>query len=451
VTAAGIEYSDHGWISAPDDPAKPIAGEVTCDVVIVGGGYTGMAAALHLAELEVDVVLLESAFCGYGASSRNAGHLTPTIAGDPQILATVYKRRAPELIRVADHAVHFTESLIEELGIECDYEPTGNVSATLTPGQHKRAQRIARILQASGGDVEFVEGPEWGLPATFTGGILERSGGLLNPGKFVRGLRHAVLRSRARVSERTHVESIESRADGVEVRTTHGARVRASKALIATNAYSRDLPSAPRRLVAPLWVTLAETEPIGRERLLETGWTSGSGLYTQHVVLESYRPTVEGTVVFGTRQVQVPKGRLGGRRPDPRILADLIRGLCDRFPSLEDVSVRRTWGGWIAMTPSWLPVAGEAAPNTLYLAGYNGHGLAQGPYLGTLVADVLAGGDRHDDLQALWRQRPRFAPAVLYSSPALKAAWAFDRVYDRITRDRGGDHALLEPDDTAAG
>ncbi len=102
--------------AAPDDPAQPIAGEVTCEVVIVGGGYTGMAAALRLAELGIDVVLLESAFCGSGASSRNAGHLTPTIAGDPQILATVYKRRAPELIRVGDNAVHFTESLIEGLG-----------------------------------------------------------------------------------------------------------------------------------------------------------------------------------------------------------------------------------------------------------------------------------------------------------------------------------------------
>ncbi len=233
--------------------------------------------------------------------------------------------------------------------------------------------------------------PSGACPPTFTGGILERSGGLLNPGKFVHRLRRAVLQSTARVSEGTHVDSIESRADGVFV-TTRGARVHAAKALIATNAYSRDLPSAPRRMVAPLWVTLAETEPIGTERLLETGWTSRSGVYTQHVILESYRPTAEGSVVFGTRQVQVPSGRLDGRRPDPRVLADLIRGFYDRFPSLADVSVRRTWGGWIAMTPSWLPVVGEAAPNTLYLGGYNGHGLAQGPYLGTLVADVLAGG-----------------------------------------------------------
>jgi glycine/D-amino acid oxidase-like deaminating enzyme len=412
---------------------EPLAGAVTCEVVIVGGGYSGMAAALRLAELGVDVVLLEAGFCGCGASSRNAGHLTPTIAGDPQILASIYKRRAPALIRVADNAVRFTESLIERLGIECDYEATGNVSAALTPGQHKRAQRVARTLQRCGADVEFVEGPAWGLPATFSGGILERSGGLLNPGKFVSGLRRAVLQSRVRVSESSPVESIESRSDGVIV-TTEGARVQGAKALIATNAFSRDLRSAPRHMVAPLWVTLAETEPIETERVLETGWTSRSGVYTQHVILESYRPTAEGTLVFGTRQVQASRGCLSDRRPEPRVLADLIRGFHSRFPSLGDVSIRRTWGGWIAMTPSWLPVVGEAAPNTFYLAGYNGHGVAQAPYLGTLVADVLAGSQRHDDLEVLWRQRPRFAPAPLFSAPALRAGWAIDRLYDRVTR-----------------
>jgi glycine/D-amino acid oxidase-like deaminating enzyme len=86
------------------------------------------------------------------------------------------------------------------------------------------------------------------------------------------------------------------------------------------------------------------------------------------------------------------------------------------------------------MTPSWLPVVGEAAPNMFYLAGYNGHGVAQAPYFGTLVADVLAGSQRHEDLEVLWRQQPRFAPAPLFSAPALKAGWAIDRLYDRVTR-----------------
>ena len=92
--------------------------DATCDVAIVGGGYTGMAAALRLAERGVDAVVLEADFCGWGASSRNQGQLTPTIAGDPQLLASVYRRRAGALVTLADAAVHFTEGLIEQLAID---------------------------------------------------------------------------------------------------------------------------------------------------------------------------------------------------------------------------------------------------------------------------------------------------------------------------------------------
>ena len=97
-----------------------------------------------------------------------------------------------------------------------------------------------------------------------------------------------------------------------------------------------------------------------------------------------------------------------------------------------DVALRRAWGGWIAMTPSWLPVAGEAAANVFYAMGYNGHGVAQAPYLGTLVADRMAGDPAHDDLAVLWRTRPRFAPAPLFTAPALRLGWAIDRASDRV-------------------
>jgi glycine/D-amino acid oxidase-like deaminating enzyme len=425
-----------GWIDPPGDPAPALTDELECDVAIVGGGYTGMAAALRLAERDVDVILLESAFCGWGASSRNAGHLTPTIAGDPQLLATVYRRRASELVRFADAAVHFTERLMERLRIDCEYEANGNVSAALSAGQLRRAERIARMLSDSGAEVEFIEGRDSGLPHAFLGGILEQAGGILNPGKFARGLRGALRDSSARVFERTAVQAVEPRGAGVVV-SAPGGRVRAERVLLATNAYTRDLAFSPRRIVAPLWVTLAETEPIEPARLEATGWVSRAGVYTQHVILESYRPTARGTVVFGSRLPQPPRGPLGAREPDPAVVADVARGFHERFPSLRDVAPQRAWGGWIAMTPSWLPVAGETTANVLYAVGYNGHGLAQAPYLGTLVADRLAGDEPHDDLRVVWRERPRFAPAPLFSGPALRAGWAIDRISDRLGRRRG--------------
>jgi glycine/D-amino acid oxidase-like deaminating enzyme len=421
-----------GWVDPPDDPGEPLDRDLQCDVTVVGGGYTGVAAALQLAERGVDTVLLEADFCGWGASSRNAGHLTTTIAGDPQLLATVYRRRLPELVRFADSAAHHTEDLIERLGIECDYEPVGNVSAALSAGQLRRAERIARTIERAGGEVELVEGRAFGLPGRFLGGIHEKIGGVLNPGRLMRGLREALLRSPVRVHERTAVRAVEPGPGAIELRTP-AARVRADRVVLATNAFSRDLPFAPPRIVRPVWVTLAETEPFDPSRLSEAGWTSRAGIYTQHLILESFRPTRRGTIVFGTRQVQAPgRGALAPRRPDSAIVDDVVRGFRDRLPSLSDVSVQRAWGGWIAMTPSWLPVAGEATANVFYAVGYNGHGLAQAPYVGTLLADRLVDGEPHEHLGTIWRPTPRFAPAPLFSAPALKAGWALDRLWDRL-------------------
>jgi glycine/D-amino acid oxidase-like deaminating enzyme len=428
-----LGYSDFsGWIDPPGDRCPALDSEVRCDVAVVGGGYTGMAAAIRLAERGADVVLLEASFCGWGASSRNAGHLTPTIAGDPQLLATVYRRRAGALVGFADAAVHFVEDLIEWRAIDCDYEPVGNVSAALSRGQLRRAERIARMLAGVGGEVEFVEGAAFGLPERFLGGILEQAGGVLNPGKFARGLRGAVLESGARVYEESAVEAIDPGAGGVDLRTARG-RVTAERVLLATNAYTRDMAIAPRRVVAPLWVTLAETEPIEADRIEAAGWRSRAGLYTQHMILESYRLTRSGTVVYGSRNVQPPpRSPLGARKPDAAVVHDITRGLHDRFPSLRDVKPQRTWGGWIAMTPSWIPVAGEAAPSVFYAVGYNGHGLAQAPYLGTLMADRLAGDKPHEHLKVAWREQSRYFPAPLMTGLGVRTGWAIDRITDRF-------------------
>ncbi|MER7985451.1 FAD-dependent oxidoreductase [Streptomyces noursei] len=432
---AGVTYSAFsGWADRPTDFAPMLEGELTCDIAVVGGGYAGMSAALRLAERGADVVLLESGFCGGGGSSRNAGYLSNALAGDPQLLNTLYARRLPHLIRYADRAAHFTEELIGRLAIDCEYEPTGNVIAAVSPGQLRRTRRNAEILRNAGADVEFVEGGGFGLPKTFLGGVFERAGGLLNPGKFALGLREALLASSVRVYERTAVRAVEPHASGAVV-SVPGGRVRAERVVLATNAYSRDLTIAPKRMVTPIWTSLVETEPVAPERLAATGWTRRVGIITPHAILENYRPTPRGTVMFGTRRLRTARGALGAREPDDTVVADLVRGFHERFPSLSDVAPRRAWGGWIAMTSSLLPVAGEATKNVFYAIGCNGHGLAQSPYLGTLLADRLAGDRLHEDLAAVWRARPRFAPPV-FSAPTLHAAWAVDRISDRLHRRR---------------
>lgn len=429
-----IDFS--GWADRPGT-APSAEGDLSCDVLVVGGGYCGMSAALALAGRGADVILAESEFCGWGASSRNAGHLTPTIAGDPQILATIYRRRAPELISLANNAIEFVLSLIAQLHIDCSYEPTGNVSVALTDGGMRRAEKITRFLSGAGAHVELVEADGFGLPRTMRGGILERLGGTLDPGRLAMGLRDRLLRTAGvRIFEQSSVRRL-VRRDRMISAETPAARIEAEHALVATNAFSAELPFAPRRAVVPLWVTLAETDPIDPELIAQTGWTSRAGIYTQHIILENYRMTARNTISFGTRRVQRAKPPLSARTPDRAMVAELDRALVERFPSLADVpgaSARRTWGGWIAMTPSWLPVAGVTTEGIHYAIGFNGHGVAQAPYVGKLIADCLGGSARDRDLQTIWRAQPRFPPTPLFTRPALELGWRLDRVNDWLAQ-----------------
>ncbi|NYH77315.1 glycine/D-amino acid oxidase-like deaminating enzyme [Actinopolyspora biskrensis] len=420
-----------GWCDRPTDFAPALEGEVQCDVAVVGGGLAGMASALRLAERGADVVLLEAGCCGWGASSRNAGYLSNALAGDPQLLRLLYRRQLRDLTRYAENSARFTEGLIERLGIDCEYDPTGNVNAAVSAGQLKQLRKGMRILRDAGADVEFVDGRDFGLPETFLGGIFERGGGLLNPGKLAFGLRDALLASGAKVFERTAVRAVEPEDAGV-VLDVPGGRVHAERVVLATNAHSRDLAIAPSG-ITPVWTSVVETEPVDPDRLEAIGWTSRTGIITPHTILENYRRTARGTILFGTRQLRAAPRALGAREPDRAVVADLVRGFHERFPSLRYVAPQRAWGGWVAVT-SFLPVAGETAKNVFYAVSCNGHGLAQSPYLGTLLADRLVGDEPHDDLRAVWRPRPPHLPSFALSTPTLQAAWAADRISDRLGR-----------------
>ena len=135
------------WLAPPADRQAPLTEDRSADVVIVGGGYTGLSTALCLRDAGIDVALLEADFCGFGASGRNAGHLTPTIGKDlPTTLRLFGEERASALVRFADAAVEYTEEVIEKQGIDCQYAANGNVVAGVHP-KHERS--LSRAAQAA--------------------------------------------------------------------------------------------------------------------------------------------------------------------------------------------------------------------------------------------------------------------------------------------------------------
>jgi gamma-glutamylputrescine oxidase len=442
-----VEYSTFsGWIDPPTDIRPPLTGDLTGDVVVIGGGLGGMSTALRLAERGRDVVLLEAQFCGHGSSSRNAGQLAGAPGGDIQLLNLFFGTKMPAVARLAEHAAQHVEDLIDKLGIDCDYEPTGNVFAAVSRGQLGRVRRVATILRRAGTRVELGTSEELGIPRGFLGGMRERDGGIMNPGKFTLGVRRALLSSSARLFEQTRVTDVAHEGGQVVISTPQGA-VRADQVVLATNAFSGEWDITPRHLLVPLWVIEVETEPIDPARLAALGWTSRSGLVTLHNIMENYRLTSRNTIVFGVRRLERGTGfPLPSRKsPDPALVEELADAFAMRFPSLADVAVQRAWGGWIAITPSWLPVAGQLGDNVYYSIACNGHGLGQAPYVGALIADLIVDQERPEDLEVVWAKKPTFSRPLMMSPLGLRTIWAIDRVNDLLNGSRRNARRGLSP------
>jgi glycine/D-amino acid oxidase-like deaminating enzyme len=403
------------WVTEPATLAPALSGDVRADVVVIGGGFTGMSTALTLRERGVDVVLLEQRFCGFGASGRNAGHLTPTIGKDAPTLKLMFgEERAGALMRFGDRAVRYAEALISKYLIDCEYIAASNIIAGVHPKQEKALQKAAEAGARLGADLTYLDAAEMrrrNLPPAFSFGVLEGSGGHLHPGKYVMGLRAQALRS-VRLHEQSLVTKIEEGAK-IVVRTASGS-VTADRLVIATNAFT---PVTLKRLgsrVCPVRVSLFRTTPLTPEQRARVGWPGREGIYTAHEILESYRVGTDSRIVGGSKVVNYAFG--GGLPPAEQheAFAALERAFRDRFPMLDDVAIECFWGGWIGMTLDFLPLCGVTGKhrNIHYGLAYNGHGIAQASYMGRLLADgVMHVGN--EDAQLLHRRGIPIPPEPL--------------------------------------
>jgi glycine/D-amino acid oxidase-like deaminating enzyme len=295
---------------------------------------------------------------------------------------------AQALVQFADQAVAYTEHIVEHLGIECSYEPNGNILAAVHPKHEKRLREAASTASRLGGHVRFLSGEEMracGLPRAFHCGVLEQRGGLLDPGQYMTGIRQAAIDAGVRLHEHSPVQSID---EGKPVRVRcEGGVVIADSAVVATNAYSPSIELMPRKVV-PLRVSLFETEPLSASQLAAVDWNGREGIYTSHEVLESYRLSARNTIIGGSRVVRYAYGSKLAPGYDPGAFETIETAFRQRFPQLEGVSVKRFWGGWIGLGLDFLPMIGVTGgqENIHYGFGYAGHGVAQATLMGAMLA-----------------------------------------------------------------
>ncbi len=427
------------WVTCPTDKRAPLQGDTRVDIAIIGAGYTGISAALALQSAGADVAILESEFAGFGASGRNAGHLTPTIGKDlPTLLMLFGKQRTARLVHFANEAVNRVEEKISTYQIDCDYQPTGNIMAAVHPRQTARLHKACEVAGHIGAPVRFLCRDEMrarGIPSAFIAGVLEERGGTIDPGKYVMGLRRAVVDAGIRLYEQSPVRQIKPGAKLI-LRSDEGT-VEADRVLLATNAYTVALERL-RHTIYPLHDTLFETEPLSAGRIAALGWQGREGIYTAHESLESYRLTRRGTLLGGSKGVRYPYGsRLKGNSSSWTVALN-EQAFRDRFPELSDVKIAHHWGGWIAMTLSFLPTLGVTGShrNLYYALGYNGHGVAAATAMGAMAADLMLG-RRNEHVEDLKRFVPPLPPEPLrwlLISSGLAFVNYLDRRIDRRLR-----------------
>lgn len=383
-------------------PAPPLRGERDADLLVVGGGYTGLWTAWHLRRLEpgARVVLLEAEVCGQGPSGRNGGFCNAMWFSLPSMRRRWGDAPALAVARAAGQAVGDIGSFCEEQGVEAWFRPSSYIHVSTAPahdGSWSAAVEACRELGAPEAvrplTPEQVAG-HCASPA-FRGGVACPSSATVQPARLALGLRDRLRAAGVDIYESSPVRSFREGADGVEARTASGS-VRAPRAVLAIGsaAKGRRGPLRGRLSVASSHIVITEPVP---ELLEEIGWTGGECITDSRALLDYFRTTPDGRIAFGWGGGRIQMGaRTRGRAEFDRDVVDLTaRHLHDYFPGLRGKRITHAWGGPIDASPTHLPMVVPLRHGRAFVAaGYTGNGVGPSHMVGRSLASLVL--DRRD-------------------------------------------------------
>lgn len=385
------ERPDSLWeATAPPPPAlSPLEGRVQADLLVIGGGFTGLSAALHAAESGKRVVLLEASEIGRGASGRNNGQVIPTLTRpDPDDLVARFGAEAGErfVALIRDSAATLFD-LVRRLGIDCAAEQTGWVQPVHTPGRMVIAERRVAQWGRRGAPVELLDRAAvarvLGTDAYF-GGWMNRSGGHINPLALARGLATKAVAAGALVHVNSAALSVERQGDMWVARTAQGSVI-ADALVLGTNGYAAAVFPDIRTEVVPVLSWQMATAPLAEE-VRKAILPGRPAMSDTHGDLRFLRPTADHRLVSGGGLI-VP---INGAERLKRIVGERLAGL---FPALRGVTFDFVWNGRIAMTTDYTPRIHRLGPNGFAWAGCNGRGVALSVSLGRELALAALGRD----------------------------------------------------------
>jgi glycine/D-amino acid oxidase-like deaminating enzyme len=428
IFAPDYRSEPYWWEAAPRPALPPGPPPARADVVVVGSGYTGLAAALVAARGGRDTLVLEAGDPGTGCSTRNGGQVSTSIK---PTYAELAERHGPDrafaMLREGHNALEFLAGFIAAEGIDCDWHRPGRFLGAHAPAQYEAlARRLAS--QPRGLEVEAhlvprsEQGSEIGTALYHGGAVFERHGAL-HPARFHQGLLDRALAAGARVVPRCPVQGIQRDGEGFAVATPHG-RIAAREVIVATNGYTGAESPALRRRVIPIGSYIIATEPLApavAERLVPRNRVISD---TRHVVFYYRLSPDRRRMVFG--------GRVALGETDPRVTAPRLHAaMTALFPELARTRITHSWHGFVAYTFDTMPHLGRR-DGIHYAMGYCGSGVSLATYFGTRIGQQLLGlaegRTALDDLD--FPTRPLYSGRPWFLVPTL--AWY--RLQDRLGR-----------------
>ncbi|MCO5156021.1 MAG: FAD-binding oxidoreductase [Aquamicrobium sp.] len=419
----GLSWYEASLGERPHYPA--LDGEAQADVVVIGGGFTGLSAAAHLARAGVDVVLIEAHRFGDGASGRNGGQLNTGQRAWPEDMeAGLGFARARALFDLAEDAKAHLLGFAGEHGIDIEYMP-GHMSVAHKARYVKDYRAHAEIMATRYGypHIAFMDAQETAErvgSTRFFGGVRDTGTGHVNPLKLVVGTARVAAAAGARLFESTKATGISSANGKVTVTTPRGT-IHADKALIAVNAYGGDLEPISAAHVMPIGSFIGATPPLGTDSPVLPGLES---VDDSRFVVRYFRRDREGRLLFGGREIYAPG--------DPRdINIHIRRQITEIYPALKDVEITHAWGGYVGITLPRTPFVREVMPNVISAGGYSGHGVMLSNFVGRLYAETVAG--NRDRLKLFEELKvPPFPGGRRFRAPLLFLALNWYALRDRF-------------------
>jgi glycine/D-amino acid oxidase-like deaminating enzyme len=431
------------WLDRPDapEPAPPLTGEATCDLAIVGGGFTGLWAAILAKQDDPgrDIVLLEGDTVAFGGSGGNGGFVDASLThGLPNGLAR-FPDEIDELERLGLENLAGIEETLERFSIDAAYEKTGFLLTAREQHEAEELSEFAEVLRERGIDAEYLDQPavrrELDSP-TYIAGLWQRTGNaIVDPARLAWGLARAAAELGVRIHEHSRVTSLADTPGGVELHLDE-ARLRARRVVVATNGFP-PLVRAIRRYVVPVYDYVLVTEPLSAEQRAAIGWANRQGTGDCTNQFHYYRLTEDDRILWGGYDAIYHYGNAVAPRLEDRdaTYSLLSEHFFQTFPQLEGLTFTHRWAGVIDTCSRFCVMWGTAlSEKAAYAVGYTGLGVASTRFGARVALDLIDGLDTE-------RTRLRFVRSKPLPFPPEPLRWAgiqlTRRALDRADRNQG--------------